>query len=515
VAKTDFLAPADLRIVGSRSTIAGEARFSLKAMGTQKIPDGAIVYVQSVKAYFQLDKSSTDTPDDVTIVAAALGSGNWYRLGWNSTGPNPWLSQATWYIDAVNGDDEDDGSTAATALASHAEFERRLGQDFLLQIQMTVNILSDLNETIHLRGRVEGVNTVFLRYVGAVKSVLYSGTVNAYQPPSANATPEDGEGQLTDSGVSDWTDVGGENLIGKRVHFTGDNSYTHISNTSILGVDTARVGRPFRFNGGGAGSPYSAATPVATDAFDVEELYAVRGCDVFVTRPWTLAGGLNDGASVIFEGLFWTGLVGTGSSAMIFHGESPQFGGGAGAYVAACSVGPSQLIGSGSGGCRFVACTTIQNSNGGVATLDAAGGLWGVYGQAGGRMNFSHCLVDFITDNSYFDRGNVTFIESARVLKIASFGVYDAPAGANSSAVRVSNSWGRFSENWGNATAEYGFFIEGYAWYGTIPTLSGTVADINLGGNAIAYGALPAKNIPPDSVGGGGTDNNDWHFLLA
>lgn len=282
MSKTDFLAPPDLRIVGSRLSIAGTPQFSLAAMGTAKLPDGALVYVQSVKAYFQLDRGSTAAPDGSTVVSAFLGAGNWLRLDWNFAGESPWLSQTDWYIDELTGSDDNDGATAATALKSPSELQRRLGSDPLIDdVQIDVWILSDLSENIELSARFRG-NNAGIWIHGGVKSVLASDTIKTWTSYDNGSEPG-----IEGNSISDFSAY-----AGYRVTFTSGTQQGRSTflgrepNSTAVGNEDWRHGTIAYWSPGITNlSPATAfrttnAAPAVGNGFQIEELRSVPGLNL-------------------------------------------------------------------------------------------------------------------------------------------------------------------------------------------------------------------------------------------
>ncbi len=107
------------------------------------VENGGVVFVESYRDYFQkIVESPAPVAASGTIVPTSTGDGGWYRLGIESPS---WSSQATWYIDPLTGDDENDGNTTDTALATFAEFDRRVT---MVLVPMTVTILSDTTENL-------------------------------------------------------------------------------------------------------------------------------------------------------------------------------------------------------------------------------------------------------------------------------------------------------------------------------------------------------------------------------
>lgn len=66
MAELDFLAPPSLRILGAQPDL-----IALSRTNTHPVPDGALVFVSSVKKFFYFDRSSTATPNGTDVIAAA------------------------------------------------------------------------------------------------------------------------------------------------------------------------------------------------------------------------------------------------------------------------------------------------------------------------------------------------------------------------------------------------------------------------------------------------------------
>jgi len=303
MAKTDFQAPADLRIVGSRSTIAGEARFSLVAMKVDRLPDGAIVYVQSVKAYFQLDKASTETADGISVVAA-FGGGRWYRKPSDFAGISPWLQQTTWYVDAVDGDDENTGLTSGVPIKTFAELRRRFGDDPLIDQTYHVFMLSDVPEVYEMSARFSGdLGAIWLH--GGGKTPLATDTISAW----TSFAPGD-EPAITGTAIADFSPYKGARCrltSGASVGFTfflGD-----AANSGAVGNEIWRHGILAHYTSAGF-SPVtpsafqtSADDPGAAD-FVIETLLQMRGFNLRSTRLNSGTNGLASTAGFIISEVY-------------------------------------------------------------------------------------------------------------------------------------------------------------------------------------------------------------------
>lgn len=163
---------------------------ALDAYDATSAPEGKQAYVTTLKAYFSLNKTSTATVE-FPSVRTAVGGGRWLRL----PSGRDWLGQLTWYV-GPGGNDEWDGASPSTLLASNAEFLKRLhtlrGSDVL------VYVLGNLAEKIGWNGTIEA--EAIVTYLGTQTTVA-SGTITS----SANPVPaSNSRAHLTDSGVVSW-----------------------------------------------------------------------------------------------------------------------------------------------------------------------------------------------------------------------------------------------------------------------------------------------------------------------
>lgn len=99
-----------------------------------QLPDGKIAYVKSVRDYYVYhfgvpEGRYVDGIENVPVNGGTIGSyttgPTWIRTGW---GAEAWRSQKVWYIDPVNGEDNNNGGSAGVgwALRTFDELSRRL-----------------------------------------------------------------------------------------------------------------------------------------------------------------------------------------------------------------------------------------------------------------------------------------------------------------------------------------------------------------------------------------------------
>lgn len=254
-------------------------------------------YVSRVDGVYRWYPESTLVADGITVVRPflvdAADPGRWLRLG--PSGAPIAAQQLDWYIDAVTGSDQNDGATAATALASWDEFRRRVGPSPEFDADLTINILSDLAESL------QGVhfhmfNGAIVRVLGTVLEVLYSGTFSA-------VTAESPAGQqrmeISDGSVGDYA-----TYLGNRIRITSGAASGAMgfivkrlaatdAATSKTGTIDPNTSPPEFF--------VTNLTPSGGDAYEIERLTSVGGLDLEVSRYGVSASFFDLSDSVVAD----------------------------------------------------------------------------------------------------------------------------------------------------------------------------------------------------------------------
>lgn len=265
---------------------------NLTALGlipTGSLNNGVSYFVGTLGTYFSLDAQSTATIDGITVIAAQAG-GRWLR---NLTYGNPkWLEISDWYIDATNGNDENNGIAQVSApnnvgpLKTFTELTRRWARGQLnppvnatyQTANCKVNILTDLPTTdrIAITGITFASSSVILWITGELgRTVQYTGTISAVTALNP-ATNQDY--RFTDPGLNPTT------FLNKRCRITtaGARLNTTWFIAKDLGGNTARISTP------GIPQPmapaaafsllslsYNQTTPQVGDTYVVENLPTV------------------------------------------------------------------------------------------------------------------------------------------------------------------------------------------------------------------------------------------------
>lgn len=202
---------------------------------------GVIVLTLPSTQPFFLNPNSTLTPDGITVIAA-IGGGNWERA--LASGSPDAQSQVNWFIDPINGNDENTGLTVPTAIKTAAELFRRWGTTGTVAAPgaatIFVNILSDLPSTDPISGagfRFGDGQLVVIQATDA--SVLATGTAfNVIAQNPATNTPWQIQGN---GGTFNFTPY-----VGNRIRIVGgpNNGATCSILAATDGGLTAIVDKP-------------------------------------------------------------------------------------------------------------------------------------------------------------------------------------------------------------------------------------------------------------------------------
>jgi hypothetical protein len=264
VVPSNLVQAVDYLAGGSSSLFAVANTSALGVVDDTAIDNGSVVSMLSVKNLWFLDKNSTLSTDGITVIATNSGTGRWIRMIQSHLS---WRKQAAWYIDQASGDDENDGSTAGTALASHEEFQRRVAdEDQPIDVDMVVTFTSDYTGDIENTVSVSQVTQYgSITYQGQ-RTVIFSGTVTAVTPWATGTTA----GTFSDSALAtSFTSSGGLNKL--CVLTSGTNSGA----ASWLTRET--VAKTIRYSGFFSDSTFAQSDPDMGDSYEVVSLTEITG----------------------------------------------------------------------------------------------------------------------------------------------------------------------------------------------------------------------------------------------
>lgn len=186
--------------------------------------------------------------------------------------PTVAAAQVNFWIDPATGNDSNTGASSSEALATWAEYDRRV-RDGLVTASpfQTVNVLGDLpaSDPIVVNARYEGGLVI-----QGQRTAVYSGTVTsavAWDDTTSPVTP----GTLEDASLpGTWSDSGpgSSSLIGRMIVMT---SGANVGKTgwllADLGAKTARLSQLFDV------FSFTVGTPAPGETFDVVDLTVAAG----------------------------------------------------------------------------------------------------------------------------------------------------------------------------------------------------------------------------------------------
>jgi len=251
---------------GSGSPLQAVANIAaLAALDDATLDDGVWIATLSVRDLWMLDKSATSpAADGITVIVPLSGSGRWTRA--QQSHPS-WRLQTAWHIDQGAGNDEDDGLTAGTALASHEEFQRRVADsDQPIAVAMLVTFDANYTGDIENKAHVSQVAPYGSIEYRGTRTVLFSGSFTAVTPW---ATPTV-VGTMTDAALPvSWAASGGlEQLC---VLTSGPNAGA----ASWAMVEP--VAKTARYNGFFNDNTFATHDPGVAETYDVVSLTQLTG----------------------------------------------------------------------------------------------------------------------------------------------------------------------------------------------------------------------------------------------
>jgi len=432
------------------------------------------VWVKTLECPWTLETTSGATPDGITVVAAN-GPGNWMRRSPNWAGnKSRWLLQTDWYIDAVNGDDENTGAAYDNALKTHAELERRFGQWPDISTEYSIVVISDLDETIHMAFRQlpDGI----IHWYGLAQATLATGTVTGYTEAAVGV-----EGRLTDA-AQDFTAYEGRRLrltsgagAGKAMTFIGPR---------VSGNTVVRCGRPTYF------TSFSAFTAQAAAGADyaIEQQCKIRGISVKVETVDVGDTSASSLPAAVFEDFDLTGNPDTDNSYISTNRSSYAV------VLMACAMGSSTYLNL-NGAVRLLACSSCD-SDGTRGLLEVTGGLVGLSNYSGGNVSIRSGtkanVGNVSNDVCQFDTKPMT-VDNGTFVNIWAAGLYDCAFGG---VLALIGSFVYSYKLWGSGNGGPGIEVESHWWYvsGNKPTITGSTPgtdDANIGGTNVAWAAVP------------------------
>jgi hypothetical protein len=159
---------------------------ALTALDDMSLDNGTRLLVVSVQDVFALNQTSTLTVNNQTVVATNSGVGRWLRMFVPSL---VWANQSNWFVDSLNGDDENTGLTALTALKTFREFAYRINPLENIIVPMAVQIVRDLGAGDAINLEVSFTDSGAL-FISGTPTIVESGSLTAFQATNTATNTE-------------------------------------------------------------------------------------------------------------------------------------------------------------------------------------------------------------------------------------------------------------------------------------------------------------------------------------
>lgn len=238
---------------------------------------GQIVHVQTLGRAFIAVRADTSALQSC-VVEASTGSPTVQWQTVVSTSEQRWQEQTSWYVDAINGDDEHPGTVQAAPIKTTEEIQRRWGVSPRIVVDVTVTLLTDIDHVFLSCEAASGSLTIRGTPVAIVTSTLasfaaFSHGVYGVSPPTPTV--------IEITGVADATPY-----LGLRVRSGVKLAWIDIANPTGAGLLTMST-CPWGTMSQDAAQSYSQTNPVVGDAAIIETLTAVQD----INLNWTGASG--------------------------------------------------------------------------------------------------------------------------------------------------------------------------------------------------------------------------------
>ncbi len=229
---------------------------------------------------------TSDGPDDVPKWEAATANVSpdmlaaVYAANWAVT---------DWYLDGTVGNDNNNGTAAATPLRTGAELLRRLGPYALWTQSVTVHVgANGMVDPLVLRGVLRAPST-HVDIVGTPTLLHDAGTVNTYVGID-HTIPR--APQVTLTGVADFTAFRWKRLRLTTTALAGAVTWVAAPNPGGAGVATARTQRWSQVNTVGTSSIFSLVNPVGGEGCVIESIPFVPSIDLLIDGLETTTAGV-------------------------------------------------------------------------------------------------------------------------------------------------------------------------------------------------------------------------------
>jgi hypothetical protein len=207
------------------------------------VEDGETVWVRSVQKMYVYRVDSGLVPNGTTIVASLYGNGVWQQIV-SGGGGDAILVQPNWYLNAITGDDANDGATPLTPIQTNAELAVRWGTGVRLANQIYL---------VEWQTPMPSADPAFIDAIVGPNALLIlsmdseqhlAGTLTGYDPTDR---PTQTMNQMVDTGVASFVP-----FLGQIVQFTsGPAQFGFARILAEPAANTARLTTPVFTDGAG------------------------------------------------------------------------------------------------------------------------------------------------------------------------------------------------------------------------------------------------------------------------
>jgi len=377
------------------------------------------------------------------------------------------VEQSDWYVDGVNGDDDNDGASWTTALATVGAIRKKWGRWARFEDQNAVTIhiaYAVYNEVLDLSGWFSGDNSI-VNIIG-YPSVVRTGTVGTFEFP-LNGAPNGRPGTLTDPSVVDWT---GDH--GYRVHFDpegSNDSVSFIGNHPISGTSEATLGAAVksREDSGGASFQSVSSFPGGT-SYAIEALPTFLGLNIDAARYHVGSGGSNTSDSFYIKHLAFSNPVGTTQLKATSHGEASWY-----QHAAVLFYGCQFEGNFYQSAASFYGCGWARAGSSNLQPMIFYDSRVNVRGCIASGGTFNNCIIEGITgpEGAGYTQFSGTYVNFKRTKSYSgstlNFGVFSS---ATKGVIKIdpdsSIHFGRiFGSNYSTSADAYAIAVAGKAWF--------------------------------------------------
>lgn len=378
------------------------------------------------------------------------------------------IDQAVWSVDSENGNDANPG-TAARPLKSIPEFNRRIGGGIISEPIEVLIFGSHIDEPVQFFGQFTRNGTMAVRGMSA--TILTTQTITGF---TAN-NPAGGEARTITVTGFDWTPY-----IGKRIRFTdgpavGAVCWIAIDDPASAGTDTVRV-TPVGNTLVDFSTTITFVDPVVSNTFVIEDPTRIGGINLDILQGASNVGPLT-GRVVQFSDFDTT----PGSGSTTLAPGTPN------GVIFTRSLCNSILAGPG------LIDPTLCHWNGVLASSNISCVLRSCLGTSSVGVMLVSSATDFNVLDCIFQ--NATLTVRTRLIIAQNCGYFDRAG----DAIQVDAGATLFSRDtsFGSGNTGFGMNLNGGAvvTFDTLPEVSGTAGDLDIGGTVSTYAALPTLPI--------------------